>query len=61
MAKKSLIVKARKKPKYSTRAYNRCEICGRPRGYMRKFKMCRICFRNLASKGMIPGVTKSSW
>jgi small subunit ribosomal protein S14 len=61
MAKKSMIVKARKKPKYSTRAYNRCEICGRPRGYLRKFKMCRICFRNLASKGMIPGVTKSSW
>ncbi|TVQ40954.1 MAG: type Z 30S ribosomal protein S14 [Spirochaetaceae bacterium] len=61
MAKKSLIVKAQKKAKYSTRRYNRCRVCGRPRGYMRKFQMCRICFRKLASEGMIPGVTKSSW
>jgi small subunit ribosomal protein S14 len=61
MAKKSLIMKAMRKPKYSTRKVNRCRICGRPRGYMRKFEMCRICFRNLASQGMIPGVTKSSW
>lgn len=61
MAKKSMIVKCNRTPKYSTRAYNRCEICGRPRGYMRKFDMCRICFRKLASQGMIPGVTKSSW
>ncbi|MFP4484722.1 MAG: type Z 30S ribosomal protein S14 [Spirochaetaceae bacterium] len=61
MARKALIVKAQKKPKYSTRGYNRCRVCGRPRGYMRKFQMCRICFRNLASEGMIPGVTKSSW
>jgi small subunit ribosomal protein S14 len=61
MAKKSLIIKAKREPKFSTRAYNRCNVCGRPRGYMRKFDMCRICFRELASAGMIPGVTKSSW
>ncbi|MGH4038542.1 MAG: type Z 30S ribosomal protein S14 [Sphaerochaeta sp.] len=61
MAKKSLIVKAQKEPKFSTRQYNRCKICGRPHGYMRKFDMCRICFRKLASEGQIPGVTKSSW
>ena len=61
MAKKSMIVKAQRKPKFTTRGYNRCRICGRPRGYMRKFQMCRICFRKLASEGMIPGVTKSSW
>jgi small subunit ribosomal protein S14 len=61
MAKKSMVVKALKKPKYSTRIVRRCRICGRPRGYMRKFQMCRICFRKLASEGMLPGVTKSSW
>jgi small subunit ribosomal protein S14 len=61
MARKALIAKANRKPKFSTRSYNRCRICGRPRGYMRKFQMCRICFRQLASEGMIPGVTKSSW
>lgn len=61
MAKKSLIVKSQRKPKYSTRRVNRCKVCGRPRGYMRKFGLCRICFRNLASEGMIPGVRKSSW
>lgn len=61
MARKSLINKSLRKPKYSTRKVNRCRICGRSRGYMRKFQMCRICFRNLASEGKIPGVTKSSW
>ncbi len=61
MAKKSLIVRAQKEPKFSTRQVNRCRICGRPRGYMRKFDMCRVCFRKLASEGQIPGVTKSSW
>lgn len=61
MAKKSLIFKAMQTPKYSTRGYNRCKVCGRPRGYMRDFQMCRICFRELASRGFIPGVTKSSW
>ncbi|MFA6750268.1 MAG: 30S ribosomal protein S14 [bacterium ADurb.Bin157] len=61
MAKKALIEKWMKTPKFSSRAYNRCEICGRPRGYMRDFQLCRICFRDLASVGKIPGVTKSSW
>lgn len=61
MAKKSMIVKAQRAPKFTTRGYNRCRVCGRPRGYMRKFQMCRICFRVLASEGMIPGITKSSW
>jgi len=61
MAKKSMIIKAQRKPKYSTRVVRRCKLCGRPRGYMRKFDMCRICFRKLANSGMIPGVTKSSW
>ena len=61
MAKKSLIAKAKRTPKYKSHRYNRCKICGRPRGYLRKFEMCRICFRKLANKGMIPGVTKSSW
>ncbi|HBG37600.1 MAG TPA: type Z 30S ribosomal protein S14 [Treponemataceae bacterium] len=61
MAKKSLIIKASRPQKYSTRKYNRCLVCGRPRGYLRKYKMCRVCFRKLASEGLIPGVTKSSW
>lgn len=61
MAKKSLIAKAKRKPKFSVRAYNRCPICGRPRGYLRKFGICRICFRMLASEGKLPGVIKSSW
>ncbi len=61
MAKKSLVAKQQREPKYSVRYYNRCKICGRPRAYMRKFGMCRICFRELAHKGEIPGVTKSSW
>ena len=50
-----------KPAKFSTRAYNRCKICGRPHGYMRKFEMCRICFREQSYKGAIPGVTKASW
>ncbi len=61
MARKAAIMKALRKPKFSTRRVNRCKICGRRRGYIRKFKMCRICFRNLASEGKLPGVTKSSW
>jgi len=61
MAKTSMIVKAQRKPKFSTRTVNRCQICGRPRGYIRKFKLCRICFREYASRGQIPGVTKASW
>jgi small subunit ribosomal protein S14 len=61
LAKKALIVKAQRPPKYKVRAYNRCKLCGRSRAYMRKFGMCRICFRENALKGLIPGVTKSSW
>jgi len=61
MAKKSLIAKANRPPKFSSRAYNRCRRCGRPRGYYRKFGLCRICLRELAHEGVIPGVTKSSW
>jgi small subunit ribosomal protein S14 len=61
MAKKCLIEKANREPKFKVRAYNRCRICGRPKGYLRKFGMCRICFRTLALQGKIPGVTKSSW
>ncbi|MFN3374359.1 MAG: type Z 30S ribosomal protein S14 [Chloroflexus sp.] len=61
MAKKSLIVKAQRPPKFQVRAYNRCKICGRSRAYIRKFGMCRICFREHALKGLIPGVVKSSW
>ena len=61
MPKKSLIVKAQRKPKFSSRKYNRCQRCGRPRAYYRKFGLCRICFRELALKGEIPGVTKASW
>lgn len=61
MAKKSLVAKAKRKPKFSSRIIRRCELCGRPRGYLRKFGMCRICFRELANKGEIPGVRKSSW
>jgi small subunit ribosomal protein S14 len=61
VAKKSLIAKAKRKQKFSTRTYNRCPICGRSRAFLRKFGICRICFRNLALRGDIPGVTKSSW
>lgn len=61
MAKKSLIVKAQRPPKFKVRKYNRCPLCGRPRAFLRKFGMCRICFRTLALKGEIPGVIKSSW
>ncbi len=61
MAKKSLIVKQQKKNKFPVREYNRCFRCGRSRGYMRKFGICRICFRELALRGEIPGVTKASW
>ncbi|MDO9109185.1 MAG: type Z 30S ribosomal protein S14 [Desulfatirhabdiaceae bacterium] len=61
MAKKSLMNKALKVPKFGVRAYNRCPMCGRPRGFIRKVGICRICFRNLASQGSLPGITKSSW
>jgi len=61
MARLAMILKAQKKPKFSTRLVRRCKVCGRARGYIRKFEMCRVCFRKYASEGLIPGVTKSSW
>ncbi|HEY5493858.1 MAG TPA: type Z 30S ribosomal protein S14 [Candidatus Anoxymicrobiaceae bacterium] len=61
MAKKALVQKQQKKQKYSTREYNRCRRCGRPRAFYRKFQLCRICLRELAHEGELPGVTKSSW
>ena len=61
MAKKSMRIRAQRKPKFVARKYNRCPLCGRPRAYIRKFDMCRICFRTLALQGEIPGVTKASW
>ncbi|HKZ30512.1 MAG TPA: type Z 30S ribosomal protein S14 [Acidimicrobiia bacterium] len=61
MAKKSLIAKSQRMPKFKVRQYNRCNRCGRPRAYMRKFGMCRICMRELASRGELPGVRKASW
>ena len=61
MAKKSLINKSKQTPKFKVRGYHRCQVCGRARGYMRKFGVCRICFRERALSGELPGVTKSSW
>jgi len=64
MAKKSQVAKCKRlheSSKFSARVYNRCNLCGRPRGYMRKFGICRICFRGMSHRGMVPGVTKSSW
>ena len=61
MAKKSLIIKNKRKPKVEVRNYTRCERCGRPHAVFRKFKLCRLCFRELAHKGEIPGVSKASW
>lgn len=61
MARTSQFAKMGKKLKYKIRVRNRCRICGRPRGYLSKFQMCRICFRGLALKGEIPGVLKASW
>ena len=61
MAKKCKIAASLKKPKFNVRQSNRCKRCGRPRAYMRRFGLCRICFRELALAGEIPGVTKASW
>ena len=61
MAKKSLIAKAKRQPKFSTRAYTRCNKCGRPKAVYRKFGICRICVREMALQGLLPGVTKASW
>lgn len=60
MAKKSIIIRETRR-KYKVRVHNRCKICGRPRGFMRRFQLCRICFRREALEGRLPGVTKSSW
>ena len=61
MAKLSKIVQSKRPQKYKVQQRNRCQLCGRPRAYMRKFGMCRICFRELAVTGVIPGIRKSSW
>lgn len=61
MATEAQIVKSKRKPKFSSRKVNRCWRCGRRHGFIRDFKLCRICFRELANSGQIPGVTKSSW
>ncbi|HXV28062.1 MAG TPA: type Z 30S ribosomal protein S14 [bacterium] len=61
MAKTCLVIKQRREPKFKVQKYHRCRQCGRSGGYIRKFGLCRICFRELANQGIIPGVTKSSW
>jgi small subunit ribosomal protein S14 len=61
MAKTSMIVRSNRKPKFKVRKRNRCKLCGRPRAFLRDFDMCRICFRSLALKGELPGITKASW
>ncbi|MCG9967861.1 type Z 30S ribosomal protein S14 [Pelotomaculum terephthalicicum JT] len=61
MAKKSMVLRAMRAPKFTVRGHNRCKICGRPHAYMRKFEICRICFRELSYKGEIPGIRKASW
>ncbi|MEM7180108.1 MAG: type Z 30S ribosomal protein S14 [Spirochaetota bacterium] len=61
MAKKSMFARHEKKQKFKVREYNRCPLCGRSRGYMRRFDMCRLCFRKLASTAQLPGVIKASW
>lgn len=61
MATEAKIAKSRSKPKFAARHRNRCRVCGRPRGYLRKFALCRICFRDLALQGYLPGVIKASW
>ena len=61
MAKKSIVEKWKRTPKFKVRAYNRCPLCGRPRAFFRRFRMCRLCLRDLARKGQIPGLTKASW
>jgi small subunit ribosomal protein S14 len=61
VAKKSMIVKSQRKPRFAVQHKSRCAVCGRPRGYMRRFALCRICFRERALEGQLPGVTKSCW
>ncbi len=61
MAKKSMVAKQKRTPKFKVRGYNRCRRCGRPRAYLRRFGLCRICFRDMALAGELPGVVKASW
>jgi small subunit ribosomal protein S14 len=61
VAKKSMIDKSQRKPRFPVQQHNRCTVCGRPRAYMRRFALCRICFRERALDGLLPGVQKSSW
>ncbi|HOJ28008.1 MAG: type Z 30S ribosomal protein S14 [Spirochaetes bacterium] len=61
MASERMFAKARREPKFKIRQRNRCKVCGRPRGYYRRFELCRVCLRKLAGEGLIPGVKKSSW
>ncbi len=61
MAKTCLMVKASRPPKFKVRTYNRCTVCGRPRAFYRRFRLCRLCLRDLARKGQIPGLVKASW
>lgn len=61
MAKKSMIAKAKRKPKFAVRAYTRCQACGRPKSVYKDFGLCRICLREMAHKGLLPGVRKASW
>jgi len=61
MAKKALRIQQQQPPKFKVQGYNRCMRCGRPRAYLRKFGLCRICFRQLAHRGELPGITKASW
>jgi small subunit ribosomal protein S14 len=61
MAKKCLVIKSQQKPKFAVRGYTRCQCCGRPKSVYRKFLLCRICLREFAHKGLIPGMVKASW
>lgn len=61
MARKALIEKSKRTPKFAVQHRNRCQLCGRPRGFMRLFQLCRLCFRELALRGILPGVKKASW
>jgi small subunit ribosomal protein S14 len=61
VAKKSMIIKSKRPPRFKVQQHSRCEVCGRPRAFIRKFGLCRICFRKLALRGEVPGVTKASW
>jgi small subunit ribosomal protein S14 len=61
LARKALVEKQKRTPAFKVRKYNRCSLCGRPRGYLRKYGICRICFRDMVNRGLVPGVRKASW